>query len=172
MPRRKKDVLAGDFEQYFPPYKKTKYYSNQLYRVYDIGKLEGEPEKLLVGYIRLPDRENITLDFLPNLYIMHIPIFAWRRYSNGQIHFKGADVYNWICNRVTPPYRHGIHEMLRYCGITEYDAISLFIWADGKFSNDSFYIEKCDESKEETYRQLMKLKSFIPGEKSKTPPWF
>ena len=166
MAKRKDDFFDpnASFEQYFPPYKKTKYYSNQLYRVYDRGIGDDEPDNILVGYIRLPDRENITLDFLPNLKIMHIPIFAWYEYSRGNPHFKGEKVYQWVCNRVTPPYRHGIEFMLKNCGIEEYDAISLFVWADGKFSNDSYYIVPCNENKEETYKKLMKVKRFNPPE--------
>ena len=65
---------------------------------------------------------------------------------------------------MTPPYRHGIEFMLRNCGIDEYDAISLFVWADGKFSNDSYYIVPCNEDKEETYKKLMKVRRFNPPE--------
>ena len=168
----KLDLLDGGFTQYFPPYKKTKYYSNQLYRIYDRKMLDSEPRKVLVGYIRIPDRENITMDFMPNLHILHIPLFAWEDYSHGQLHFKGKEIYHWICNRVTPSNRNNIYSLLRDVGIDEYDAVSLFVWANGKFSNDSIYIVPCDESKEKPYKDIMKMDRFTPGEISKTPEWW
>lgn len=169
MVRMKKFFLTDEpLKQYIPPYTKTKYYSNQLYRIYNTI----DSKDILVGYIRIPDRENITMDFIPHLDVINIPLFAWDSYSKGQVHFKGKEIYNWICNRVTPAYRHGIHELLRDVGIAEYDEVSLFVWANGKFSNDQLHIEPCDESKEATYKKLMKVDRFVPDERSALPEWF
>lgn len=171
----KNEMLTDEpIRQYTPPYKKTKYYSNQLYRMYTtIWHKNGKTEDILIGYIRIPDRENITMDLMPYMNVLDLPIFAWYNYSTkGQLHFKGEAIYDWICNRVTPSNRQGIHELLMDVGITEYDAVSLFVWANGKFSNDQLHIELCDESKEDTYKKLMKVDRFVPDERSELPPWF
>lgn len=147
-----KDVKPYIDNSYF-----NQYYSNQLYRLY-CGKLH-------IGYIRIPNRPDMTLDLFPHLSIIsEVPVNFWRAYSNGKIHYRGAEVMDWIKDRVTPSGRHGIDAMLRNCGVSKYEPVALFVSADGKFTQDKFHIVPCDD--EPKYIKLLKLDSFKPTKKS------
>ena len=58
--------------------------------------------------------------------------------------FTGREGFEWIRDRVIPPNRQNINEILKKIGIDEYNELAIFLYAKGKFVSDTFRIEEID----------------------------
>lgn len=52
----------------------------------------------------------------------------------------------WVDQRIIPPDRQNIGQVLREYGLKSYDKFRMLIFADGRCAQDDYYIEKIDES--------------------------
>ena len=53
--------------------------------------------------------------------------------------------YRWVCQRVTPPERQNIGQVLKANGMTEYDEFPLLVKNAGRCCQDECYIVKVEE---------------------------
>lgn len=72
----------------------------------------------------------VPIDFMPEYFRDK------RRY------FEGAEVFEWIIDRVIPAGRQNIDEILEKVGIEEYDELAIFLYAHGRSCRDYFHIEE------------------------------
>lgn len=70
------------------------------------------------------------------------PADWYYEYLRGQRVFTGRDVDRFINDRVFPSNRQTIDGILKSLGMTEYDALEIFLKTSGKHVNDPFYIEE------------------------------
>lgn len=84
---------------------------------------------------------NLRVRLLNNLNKIEVPIFFNIGYFKGQREFEGDIVEYWIKNRVVPSGRQNIDSILKQVGIEEYDWLKIFLYCNGKYTQDNFSIE-------------------------------
>ena len=66
--------------------------------------------------------------------------------EKGQRHIPEKWVYAWIDERVAPPARQNIGEVLKEHGLDRYDACELLVSSAGRSSQDGFYLREVTET--------------------------
>jgi len=94
----------------------------------------------VIGQFIYSDKLEISL--VDNLRMIDIPMFFYKKYTEGQRAFKDDIVREWVCSRVIPSGRQNISEILREIGLEEYDELGIFMHFKGRFSQDEFRIEE------------------------------
>jgi hypothetical protein len=70
-----------------------------------------------------------------------VPYLMRDNFKNGERVFDDAGWFGkWIRNRVVPPNRDNIDEILEDVGISHYDPYALFIFASGGYNLDGYWI--------------------------------
>lgn len=81
-----------------------------------------------------------SVSLLPNLSLNQIPWDFRVCYTHGTRDFSGKIVDRWISDRVTPSGRHNINEILKSAGLSEYNPLGLFLYTNGRYTQDNFRI--------------------------------
>lgn len=102
------------------------------YRLYDGSELIGS----------FSTGDTLKVKLVDNLDLFNVPIDFHMGYIKGQREFEGKTVFNWVKDRVIPPGRQNIGDILDQVGIKEYDELAIFLYAKGKFTQDTFRIEE------------------------------
>lgn len=120
---------------------------SKLYKLYDINKH--------IGYVNLADKDNLTLDLFPNLDIVSVPVHFWDNYEEGELHFKGTQVYNWIDYIVKSMGKDTVLSIMDTHEIKEYNPLEILynVNKDSLIGENRF--EACNENDE--YRNLLKI---------------
>lgn len=93
------------------------------------------------------DRDNLQVELFDGLKTMaDVPIDFHPGYFSGQRVFGTKVVKEWIYDRVTPSGRHNIDDILESLGLEEYDELNIFLAYNGRFTQDSFHIQRIDDS--------------------------
>lgn len=108
---------------------------NKKYRLYS-------GDKEIGSFSLLSNQDKYRIILFDNLDLLDVPIDYYLKYKEGRRRFTGNEVFDWIKDRVIPPGRQNINEVLEQVGIEEYDELAIFLYAKGKFVSDRFWIEE------------------------------
>lgn len=99
----------------------------------------------IIGIFTMFDRDNLQVELFDGLETMSdIPIDFYPEYMKGQRVFGTKVVKEWIYDRVIPSGRQNIDEILEKMGLEEYDELEIFLYQNGRYTQDSFSIQKID----------------------------
>ena len=93
----------------------------------------------IIGCFSVSD--TLKVDLIDNLTHYNIPIDFWNHYDQGERHFEGKIVEQFVADRVVPSGRQNIREILGKVGIPDYDPLAIFLYSHGRFASDTFHIE-------------------------------
>ena len=131
--------------------------NKELYRLYDINEH--------IGYISLTDKNSLSIDLFPDLDIVSVPIYFWDKYENGEIHFKGEQVYKWLDSIVLSLGRDNILDIMNKHNMKTYNPIEIIkiLGKDSLIGESRF--ELCTNDTQ--YKKLMGIDNFNVTDKSK-----
>ncbi len=95
----------------------------------------------LVGSLIKSGQEKV-LTLVDGLEQCNVPFQFIRGYGNGIREFGTEQVDKWIRNRIPPPYRQDIDDVLRALGVADYDEWEIFKAYSGRSARDFYFIER------------------------------
>ena len=86
------------------------------------------------------------IDINPGVSADEVPAFFAPFIEKGERHIDGALALRWVHERVRPPGRQNLGEVLAAHGLNEYSELALLRSGHGMSSQDSFILEEIDEA--------------------------
>jgi len=90
--------------------------------------------------ILIKENDSKVLILQDNIPVEHIPFDFTVEYMAGRRVIKGEIVDNWINDRVPPPYRQDINDILKELELREYNQWELFKRYLGRSVRDTYFI--------------------------------
>ena len=81
------------------------------------------------------------------------PSMAFILMPDGQGHVTHEKIKSWLIDRIVPPTRIGIDDLLRQMGLSEYDQLSILKYTSAKHASDAGWID-FSENLEAVEKQL------------------
>ena len=99
----------------------------------------------IIGYLYY-DEQNQTyeIEIPKNVKSFEAPFIISDFIKKNQYKIGNDWSYRWVCQRVTPPERQNICQILKANQMTEYDEFKLLVKNEGRSCQDECYIEKID----------------------------
>ena len=90
------------------------------------------------------DTKEFHLSIPKDIDLIKSPILLSAYAEEGLFELDAEQSLKWVKQRIIPPERMNIGEILRQCGLTEYDEHGLLVPCNGRCSQDWLYIERTD----------------------------
>ena len=114
------------------------------FQIVDSSKRKAVPCAILIcgskDDVRIEIDESATVDDVPAFFIPFL--------EKGERLICGDLALRWLRERIVPPGRQNLGEVLRAAGLNEYDEVELLRAGKGKSSHDSFLVHEIDPSED------------------------
>lgn len=98
------------------------------------------------AFMGYDDENGFEIDIVPKASTDDVPAFFVPFVERDERHIDGDLALRWVRERVPPPGRQNIGEVLAAHGLSEYSELALLRSGQGESSQDSFVVEEIDEA--------------------------
>lgn len=88
------------------------------------------------------DRGTLEVDLSPHVGPNDVPLTFAPFVARGERHIDNHWTLVWVKERVVPPSRQNLGEVLRAHGMADYDPVALLLAHDGRCCQDDFYLRE------------------------------
>lgn len=88
-----------------------------------------------------------TIEIEPDATIRDVPMLFMPFIEKGERHIPPEWAIEWVRERIAPPNRQNIGEILEAHDLEEYDELTLLLSGDGRCSQDEFMIREVERKK-------------------------
>lgn len=100
-----------------------------------------------VAYLRYDEEaHSAEIEICADAQIYQVPAMFNGFLERGEYYIDADWTLSWISERVPPPSRHNISDILEGAGLDDYNPYELLIAAEGRCSQDDFFLREVSDS--------------------------